>query len=196
MTASIPASCPTCGSDNRAVAKIGAATMYPARETCTDPWHDAGGNAQVSTELETLLKMPDSEIDTSDIPEVTDWSKAERGKFHQQVSTGEEPRRVECHDTRAALGNPRLCQEGQSSSAEMPTSPTQSDKQQIVADAMKDPGLRLIIEWANEERQIKAENVIVDRLTNPMNSYPDTFRCALRTILADIRALRTPREEN
>ena len=31
--------------------------------------------------LEALAAMPDSEIDTSDIPEDTDWSAAERGKF-------------------------------------------------------------------------------------------------------------------
>ena len=31
--------------------------------------------------LEALAAMPDSEIDTSDIPEDTDWSTAERGKF-------------------------------------------------------------------------------------------------------------------
>ena len=31
--------------------------------------------------LGDLAAMPDSEIDTSDIPEDTDWSAAERGKF-------------------------------------------------------------------------------------------------------------------
>jgi hypothetical protein len=30
-----------------------------------------------------LSKLPDSAIDTSDIPEVTDWSKAEVGKFYR-----------------------------------------------------------------------------------------------------------------
>ncbi len=28
-----------------------------------------------------MAAMPDSEIDTSDIPEDTDWSQGERGKF-------------------------------------------------------------------------------------------------------------------
>ena len=31
--------------------------------------------------LGDLAEMPDAEIDTSDIPEDTDWSAAERGKF-------------------------------------------------------------------------------------------------------------------
>ena len=31
--------------------------------------------------LAALAAMPDSEIDTSDIPEDTDWSKGQRGKF-------------------------------------------------------------------------------------------------------------------
>ncbi|WP_255551534.1 BrnA antitoxin family protein [Granulicella sp. dw_53] len=37
--------------------------------------------------LEALSKMPDSEIDTSDIPEWTDgqWSRAERGKWYRPV---------------------------------------------------------------------------------------------------------------
>lgn len=37
----------------------------------------------MSDELEELKNMPDSEIDTSDIPEVRDWSKAEVGKFYR-----------------------------------------------------------------------------------------------------------------
>ena len=32
-------------------------------------------------ELQQLRELPDDEIDTSDIPETTDWSKAERGRF-------------------------------------------------------------------------------------------------------------------
>lgn len=31
-----------------------------------------------------LLQKKDEEINTSDIPEVTDWSKAERGKFYRK----------------------------------------------------------------------------------------------------------------
>ena len=36
-------------------------------------------------ELEALEKMPDEAIDLSDIPEVLDWSNAERGKFYRPV---------------------------------------------------------------------------------------------------------------
>lgn len=35
-------------------------------------------------EIKALVKKPDSEIDTSDIPEVTDWSKAKRGRFFRK----------------------------------------------------------------------------------------------------------------
>ena len=34
-----------------------------------------------SDELEALAKLPDDSIDTSDQPEITDWSRAERGRF-------------------------------------------------------------------------------------------------------------------
>lgn len=34
-------------------------------------------------EIDALKAMPDNEIDTSDIPEVTDWSNAKRGMFHR-----------------------------------------------------------------------------------------------------------------
>lgn len=37
-------------------------------------------------ELEALKNLPDSAIDTSDIPEVIDWSKAERGKFYRKAA--------------------------------------------------------------------------------------------------------------
>lgn len=37
-------------------------------------------------ELAALREMPDDQIDTSDIPEQTDWSGAERGKFTRQVT--------------------------------------------------------------------------------------------------------------
>lgn len=39
-------------------------------------------------ELATLADMPDSEIDLSDIPEQTDWSKAVRGKFKKGPGNG------------------------------------------------------------------------------------------------------------
>ena len=35
--------------------------------------------------LGVVATMPDSEINTSDIPEVTDWSGAVRGAFHRPV---------------------------------------------------------------------------------------------------------------
>ena len=36
-------------------------------------------------EIEALANMPDEEIDTSDIPEVKDWSRAEIGKFYRPI---------------------------------------------------------------------------------------------------------------
>ena len=36
-------------------------------------------------ELKSLAAMPDSAIDTSDAPEVRDWSGAERGLFYRPV---------------------------------------------------------------------------------------------------------------
>ena len=38
---------------------------------------------QQQAEIDALKAMPDDEIDTSDIPEVTDWSSAKRGMFHR-----------------------------------------------------------------------------------------------------------------
>jgi uncharacterized protein (DUF4415 family) len=40
---------------------------------------------KLTEELETLTAMPDEEIDTSDIPEITDWSKAVVGRFYRPV---------------------------------------------------------------------------------------------------------------
>ncbi len=37
------------------------------------------------TEIKKLASMPDEEIDTSDIPETTDWSKAVVGKYYRPV---------------------------------------------------------------------------------------------------------------
>ena len=34
-------------------------------------------------EINHLSNLPDDDIDTSDIPEVTDWSNAEMGKFYR-----------------------------------------------------------------------------------------------------------------
>jgi len=36
-------------------------------------------------QLEALEKMPDSEINTSDIPEVTNWDNAVVGKFYRPI---------------------------------------------------------------------------------------------------------------
>lgn len=38
-----------------------------------------------AAELKRLANMKDEDIDTSDIPEVTDWSRAEVGKFYRPV---------------------------------------------------------------------------------------------------------------
>ena len=36
-------------------------------------------------ELKTLAALPEDQIDTSDIPEVVDWSDARRGMFYRPV---------------------------------------------------------------------------------------------------------------
>ena len=36
-------------------------------------------------EIKALMQLPDEDIDTSDIPEVTDWSKAVVGKFYRPI---------------------------------------------------------------------------------------------------------------
>lgn len=43
-------------------------------------------------ELEALATMPDEEIDLSDIPEITNWDNAVRGKFYRP------PCYEVCHD--------------------------------------------------------------------------------------------------
>ena len=40
---------------------------------------------EIIAELQALEAMPDSEIDLSDMPEVTDWSNWTRGKFYRPV---------------------------------------------------------------------------------------------------------------
>ncbi len=40
---------------------------------------------QGQEELKALASLPDEDIDTSDIPEVSDWSGAERGRFYRPV---------------------------------------------------------------------------------------------------------------
>jgi len=40
---------------------------------------------RIRKELEALAKLPDDQIDLSDIPEVKDWSGAVRGLFYRPV---------------------------------------------------------------------------------------------------------------
>jgi uncharacterized protein (DUF4415 family) len=40
---------------------------------------------KANEELAALAAMPDEEIDTSDIPEIIDWSKAVVGRFYRPV---------------------------------------------------------------------------------------------------------------
>lgn len=42
-------------------------------------------SARERGELRALAKMPDRAIDTSDIPEVADWSKAQIGRFYRPI---------------------------------------------------------------------------------------------------------------
>lgn len=42
-------------------------------------------NGKQKTEIRKLASMPDKDIDTSDIPETTDWDKAVVGKFYRPV---------------------------------------------------------------------------------------------------------------
>ena len=39
--------------------------------------------AEEAEEIEALISIRDDEIDTSDIPEVKNWSRAEIGKFYR-----------------------------------------------------------------------------------------------------------------
>jgi hypothetical protein len=41
--------------------------------------------AEQKAELEALATLPDDQINTDDIPEVTDWSDAQRGLFCRPV---------------------------------------------------------------------------------------------------------------
>ncbi len=42
-------------------------------------------SSPTKTDLAVLEALPDEDIDTSDIPEGTDWSDAVRGKFYRPV---------------------------------------------------------------------------------------------------------------
>jgi hypothetical protein len=41
--------------------------------------------AEQKAELEALATLPDDQINTDDIPEVMDWSDAQRGLFYRPV---------------------------------------------------------------------------------------------------------------
>jgi uncharacterized protein (DUF4415 family) len=40
---------------------------------------------KLQAELDALAAMPDSEIDATDMPPITDWSKAVRGPFYRPI---------------------------------------------------------------------------------------------------------------
>ena len=42
-------------------------------------------------EIRAIKRMKDSEIDTSDIPEVRDWTNAQVGKFYRPHPAGRDP---------------------------------------------------------------------------------------------------------
>lgn len=47
--------------------------------------HGAGGNR--AAELDRLAALPESAIDTTEIPERRNWADGERGKFYRPVKT-------------------------------------------------------------------------------------------------------------
>jgi uncharacterized protein (DUF4415 family) len=46
---------------------------------------ESRASAKLQADAEALAAKPDQDIDLSDMPEVVDWSKAERGKFYRPV---------------------------------------------------------------------------------------------------------------
>lgn len=48
----------------------------------------ASKTKKAQDELTALAAMPDEDIDTSDIPEILDWSQAERGRFVRPIKKG------------------------------------------------------------------------------------------------------------
>lgn len=44
-----------------------------------------GITPEIAANLDELAKMSDDDIDLSDMPEITDWSNAVRGKFYRPV---------------------------------------------------------------------------------------------------------------
>ncbi|WP_293000791.1 hypothetical protein [Nevskia sp.] len=47
--------------------------------------------AKQRQELEALAAQPDDQIDTSDAPEIQDWSNAERGRFYHKDAVKQIP---------------------------------------------------------------------------------------------------------
>jgi hypothetical protein len=48
---------------------------------------DSPLSAGEKRELAALAKMPDSAIDFSDIPEITDWSRTQVGRFYRPAKS-------------------------------------------------------------------------------------------------------------
>ena len=48
-------------------------------------WKAKTDSSATKADLAVLEALPDEDIDTSDIPEATDWSDAVRGKFYRPV---------------------------------------------------------------------------------------------------------------
>ncbi|MDE0428156.1 MAG: BrnA antitoxin family protein [Caldilineaceae bacterium] len=46
---------------------------------------DSGLTREQRAELQTLEALPEEQVDTSDIPELLDWSDARRGLFYRPV---------------------------------------------------------------------------------------------------------------
>ena len=55
------------------------------RESNMKKGNSAPLGAEQKAELEALAALPDSEIDTSDSPPVTNWSGAVRGAFYRPI---------------------------------------------------------------------------------------------------------------
>ena len=75
---------------------------------------------KVQAQLRALDALPDEQIDTTDIPEVTDWSGAQRGVYHEQgppileiIDGGPEQRLFETADeVRAYLAEEKASWDG------------------------------------------------------------------------------------
>ena len=58
---------------------------YEAKENSMKRYVSKGITPEIAANLAELAKMRDEDIDLSDMPEVTDWSNAVRGKFYRPV---------------------------------------------------------------------------------------------------------------